>query len=113
VVTSSLPIRRSNSWLFVLAGASWPHARHPLRLHLLGAEARVPAQRILQSVAAGLLGDASFEGGAATAALGLALHFLIATSMSVRITCRPPLAPALAAGPALRRCVRPAAFTRS
>jgi uncharacterized membrane protein YagU involved in acid resistance len=42
----------------------------------------VPAQRILQSVAAGLLGKASFAGGAATAALGLALHYLIALSMS-------------------------------
>lgn len=45
-------------------------------------KAGVPARRIFQSVAAGLLGRASFEGGAATAALGLALHFLIATSMS-------------------------------
>jgi hypothetical protein len=43
----------------------------------------VPAQRILQSVAAGLLGEASFEGGGATAALGLALHYLIAVSMSM------------------------------
>lgn len=42
----------------------------------------VPARRILQSVAAGLLGKASFEGGAATAALGLALQYLIAISMS-------------------------------
>ena len=45
-------------------------------------EAGVPAPRILQSVASGLLGEASFEGGAATAALGLLLHFLIAISMS-------------------------------
>jgi uncharacterized membrane protein YagU involved in acid resistance len=45
-------------------------------------KAGVPPRRIFQSVAAGLLGRASFEGGAATAALGLALHFLIATSMS-------------------------------
>jgi uncharacterized membrane protein YagU involved in acid resistance len=43
----------------------------------------VPPGRILQSVAAGLLGKASFEGGAATAALGLALHYLIAASMAV------------------------------
>jgi hypothetical protein len=43
----------------------------------------VPAVRIFQSVAAGLLGRASFEGGAATAALGLALHYLIALSMSL------------------------------
>lgn len=35
--------------------------------------------RILQSVASGLLGRASFSGGARTAALGLLLHFFIAT----------------------------------
>jgi hypothetical protein len=34
--------------------------------------------RILQSIAAGLLGRASFQGGMATAALGLVLHFVIA-----------------------------------
>jgi len=33
--------------------------------------------RLLQSVASGLLGNESFSGGAGTAALGLALHFLI------------------------------------
>ncbi|HYP07367.1 MAG TPA: hypothetical protein VER03_14135 [Bryobacteraceae bacterium] len=38
----------------------------------------VPAARILQSVAAGLLGRAAYAGGAATAMLGLALHFVIA-----------------------------------
>lgn len=39
----------------------------------------VPANRILQSVAAGLIGrDAAFKGGSGTAGLGLALHFLIA-----------------------------------
>src|SRR6185436_864518 len=35
--------------------------------------------RVFQSVASGLLGAASSTGGAKTAALGLALHFLIAT----------------------------------
>lgn len=45
-------------------------------------KANVPPTRILQSVAAGLLGRASFEGGAATAALGLTLHFFIAICMS-------------------------------
>jgi hypothetical protein len=43
----------------------------------------VPAERIFQSVAAGLLGKASFQGGATTAALGLALHYFIALTMSV------------------------------
>jgi len=42
---------------------------------------QVSPQRILQSVASGLLGKAAFEGGGATAALGLFLHFFIATSM--------------------------------
>jgi len=34
--------------------------------------------RIFQGIASGLLGPASFEGGAATALLGLALHFTVA-----------------------------------
>lgn len=37
----------------------------------------VPAIRVLQSVAGGLLGRETFDGGAPTAALGLLLHFLI------------------------------------
>jgi uncharacterized membrane protein YagU involved in acid resistance len=36
-----------------------------------------PPQRLLQFVATGLLGPASFEGGNATAALGLLLHYLM------------------------------------
>jgi hypothetical protein len=39
--------------------------------------------RVFQSVASGLLGDASFTGGWRTALLGLALHYFIATSMAV------------------------------
>lgn len=39
------------------------------------------ATRLLQFVASGLLGQKAFEGGAATAALGLALHFVIAFSL--------------------------------
>jgi hypothetical protein len=39
--------------------------------------------RILQSVAAGILGRDAFTGGAATGALGLALHYVIATSIVV------------------------------
>lgn len=39
----------------------------------------VPAARILQSIASGLLGPGAYRGGASTAALGLTLHFTIAT----------------------------------
>jgi len=46
-------------------------------------KAGVPLQRILQSVAAGLIGTRSFNGDTGTAALGLALHFFIATTMSI------------------------------
>ena len=37
----------------------------------------VAPTRILQSVASGLLGSPAYQGGAATAALGLVLHFLL------------------------------------
>jgi len=37
----------------------------------------VPPTRLLQSVASGLLGSPAFQGGTATAALGLLLHFLL------------------------------------
>ena len=39
--------------------------------------------RVFHSVASGLLGAAAFDGGAKTAVLGLALHFLIATGATV------------------------------
>lgn len=38
--------------------------------------------RILQSIASGLLGRAAYQGGAAAAALGGALHYLIACTMA-------------------------------
>ena len=45
--------------------------------------AQVPPQRIAQSIAAGLVGrEAAVAGGAATATLGLALHYFIATVMA-------------------------------
>ena len=42
--------------------------------------AGVTPQRVMQSVASGLLGQASYQGGAKTAALGVVLHYLIATT---------------------------------
>ena len=42
--------------------------------------ANVTPVRVLQYVASGVLGTQSFAGGAKTAAFGLALHFLIATT---------------------------------
>ncbi len=44
--------------------------------------ARVAPERVLQSVASGLLGRASYQGGAPTAWLGLFLHFAMAIAMA-------------------------------
>lgn len=41
--------------------------------------APVSPQGVFQYVAGGLLGDAAYEGGGATVALGIALHLLVAT----------------------------------
>jgi hypothetical protein len=43
-----------------------------------GLQFQLRPSQVLQSVASGLLGPKSFQGGAGTAALGLFLHFLIA-----------------------------------
>lgn len=48
-----------------------------------GLKAGVPLTRIFQSVAAGLLGKASYSGGAGTVALGAVLHYFIACSMAL------------------------------
>ena len=45
--------------------------------------ANVKPMRVLQSVASGLLGPDSYKGGVKTAVLGLALHFLIATTATI------------------------------
>ena len=76
--------RRGQAWRFVLAGglvAGTLDIVYACAFWWL--KRGVPPTRILQSVAAGLLGEASFSGAGAAAALGLALHYFIATSMSV------------------------------
>lgn len=78
---------------------SRPRSQGPLRWLLLGgitlgsldilfafvfwASEGVTVTRIFQSIAAGLLGKASHQGGAATAWLGAGLHYFIATMMVV------------------------------
>ena len=76
--------RHVSPWAYVLAGGLIAGTIDIVYACTFWAIKRqVPPQRILQSVASGLLGKASFDGGVATAALGLFLHFFIATSMSV------------------------------
>ncbi|MEA2165054.1 MAG: hypothetical protein QOK37_3181 [Thermoanaerobaculia bacterium] len=57
--------------------------------------------RVLQSVAAGLLGRSSFEGGLPTAILGLALHYSIATTILIVYWLASGYVPALTKHPIL------------
>jgi len=76
--------RRPRRWRFVVAGGLVAGAFDVVyACAFWWWKAGVPPRRIFQSVAAGLLGPASFEGGAATATLGLGLHFFNALMMSV------------------------------
>jgi uncharacterized membrane protein YagU involved in acid resistance len=71
-------------WRFVLAGGIVAGTLDIVYACLFwGLRSGSPPRRILQSVAAGLLGKASFQGGLRTAALGLGLHYFIALSMAV------------------------------
>lgn len=77
-------LSRARPWRLVLAGGVVAGALDIVYAMVFWALKRgLPPQRILQSVAAGLLGPASFTSGAPAALLGLLLQFFIATTMSV------------------------------
>jgi len=61
----------------------------------------VPPIRILQSVASGLLGRNAYQGGGASAALGLALHFFNATVITAIFFAVASRVPALTRRPLL------------
>jgi len=80
--TASLPLVARERRLpprFLLAGATVGvlDMSAAIILYALVRHVTTP-QRVMQSVAAGVLGKASYDGGAVTAGLGLALHFTIA-----------------------------------
>jgi hypothetical protein len=69
MTSSSIPTRRAHPLAVVLAGGSVAGTLDIAYACIFWSLKRdVPAERILQSVAAGLLGDASFEGGGACVA---------------------------------------------
>jgi hypothetical protein len=71
-------MRRNAATFAILAGGAVAGAIDITYAIVFSGFRGVPAARILQSVASGLLGAASYRGGAPTAALGLFLHFVIA-----------------------------------
>jgi hypothetical protein len=96
---STPTVRSERSW-YVLAGGLGAGTLDMAYACLFWAlKADVPATRIFQSVAAGLLGRASFQGGATTAALGLTLHYFNATVMALAYFLAAGRLPALARRP--------------
>ena len=84
MTVSTVPVRPMPPYAYVLAGGLVAGGLDIGYAWLFWAvKAGLPAQRIFQSVAAGVLGKASFGGGWPTAFLGLSLHFVIAASMSL------------------------------
>ena len=74
---------RAPGWTLALAGGLVAGTLDIIYACLFWAlKAGATPERIFQSVAKGLLGPAAYQGGAATAAMGLFLHYFIATSMS-------------------------------
>jgi hypothetical protein len=82
--TVPLANQRTHPLVYVLAGGLNAGALDILYAYTFWTvKSQMPAQRIFQSVAAGLLGDASFQGGWSTAALGVALHFVISITVAL------------------------------
>ncbi|HJT98011.1 MAG TPA: hypothetical protein VJ696_06815, partial [Rhodanobacteraceae bacterium] len=71
-------MRRNPALIAILAGGGIAGTLDIIYAITYSAIRGVPAMRILQSVASGLLGQAAYEGGAPTAVLGLCLHFAMA-----------------------------------
>jgi len=75
-------MRRSPAVFAILAGAALAGTLDISYAVVYSGFHGVPARRILQSVASGLLGKPAFDGGAPTAALGLALHYCLMLGMA-------------------------------
>jgi hypothetical protein len=71
-------ISRNQPLLAIIVGGSIAGACDITYAIVFSAFRGVPALRVLQSVASGLLGSAAFKGGMPIGLLGLFLHFLIA-----------------------------------
>jgi hypothetical protein len=77
VAAKPVPVSRSRAVEAILLGGL---AAGVLDAILAVVLYRAPVIRIFQSIASGLLGRDAYQGGLATAALGMALHFVIATT---------------------------------
>src|ERR1041385_4115849 len=89
-------------WVIIALGALTVGALDILdAITFFGIRNHTSPERIFQSIAAGLLGRASFSGGVATAVLGGILHFEIATIIVFTFYGLSRIIPALARRPFL------------
>jgi hypothetical protein len=78
--TAEAAVGRPRDWRAILLGGLAAGVGDICYAFVASGMRGVGPVRVLQSVASGLMGRLAFEGGAPTAALGLVLHFFIATS---------------------------------
>ena len=79
----TLPSRHKSKYIVLALGGIVVGTLDLVFATLFWSTRGVPPIRILQSIAAGLLGSASFERGTNSASLGVGLHYLIATMFIV------------------------------
>jgi uncharacterized membrane protein YagU involved in acid resistance len=89
----------------VLVGGSIAGALDILFALSFAAANGMPPQRLLQLVASGLLGEAAYAGGAATALLGLAAHFSLSYLWAAIFVAAAVRQPRLVAKPVLAGAV--------
>lgn len=99
-MTTTFAARDRSPWLAVLlGGAILGTLDLAFVFSFWGALRDVAPARILQSIAAGVQGQAAFEGGANSAALGAVCHYVIATAMVLAYHLAAARLPALVAHP--------------
>jgi hypothetical protein len=78
--SAALSLEKPKSYPAILWGGSIAGTLDILAAFVNSGLRGVSPARVLQAIASGLLGADAFKGGIATAALGLVLHFFIATT---------------------------------
>jgi hypothetical protein len=96
---ATTPHRRGGLGRAIVLGGLAAGALDLLGAFALYARSAAGAVRVMQSIAGGVLGPATYQGGATSAALGVVLHVLIATTWAALFALTAARARALRAHP--------------
>lgn len=88
-------MRQNSFWTAIVVGGFVSGALDIIYACVRGVQAGATSERVLQSVASGLIGRPAFEGGGGTAALGLGLHFAMTLVMAAIYVVAAARVPAL------------------